>query len=297
MGSFALARVRKRMAGRTTPEMGFEMSEALQHPVPPVLLHIASSALIESAEAIAVEQWVDQAGMTVGRCPDVYLGLAQALGKSPRDLRAVLVSVEDLLTDEFEFFSLLSRARRDFPVLVYGTRCPDRVIRALQSGAKGLATQDAVLALSERSERPAFREESALATPPLAVPPPSMPVVSEKLDTNSTAMLIEEIEDEPREDANPAVTARVPWLRYSDGPARQRPSAPKQERVEPSSTGGVHDAETCNGRPPGKCEREYEPLLTEQELAALLADDLDDVALQEREMLTGDGELPGSGTR
>jgi hypothetical protein len=299
------------------------MSEALQQSVQPALLHIVGSAIVESTEAVAVGQWIDQSGMEVVRCPDVYLGLARALGKSPRDLRAVIVCVEDLLADEFEFFPLLARARRDLPVLVYGARSPELIVRALQLGARGLVTREAVLALGARLERPFLLEEPALAKPraavlpspeplqspnadracsipeaaPVIAPSPATPAV--KCDVNSSLpdAQIEEIEDEPREGAGPIAAARVPWLRYNDGPARQRPSSPKQDRVETSPTGGIHDAEVGNGRPPTHCKREYEPLLTEQELAALLGDDFDDTALREREMLTGDGEVPGSGTR
>ncbi len=313
-----------RATKRRKPGLNFEMSVALNHPVQPTLLHITSSSLIESPEAFAVEQWIEQAGLEVVRCPDVYLGLARALRSSQRDFGAVMVCVEDLLTDEFEFFSLVARMRRDLPVFVYGSQAPERVVRALQSGAKGLATRDAVLALGARFERLAQPAESALAAPSVtpspfaeqskptdafkacsvsvsahetAAPSPSMSLMKPDLVCDPAEVQTEEREVEPREEAGPVATARVPWLRYNVGPARQRPTTAKVEREETSSIGGTHDTEASNGRPPNECKREYEPLLTEQELAALLGDDLDDVALQEREMLTGEGEVPGSGTR
>jgi hypothetical protein len=275
------------------------MTDALNQTLKSVVLHIADSA-VESSEAVAVEQWIGQAGMEVGRCPDVYLGLARVLGNTLCDLRAVIVCVENLSPDEFEFFSLLGRARRELPVFVYAARFPDRVVRALQSGAKGLATRDAMLALGASMERRVEQGEPALEPPPDAVRSSissSTPAAPKDVDSKPAAGLIEDIEDGQWEDAEANTTTRVPWLRYSGGPERQRPVASKAEQEETSSTDGMQVEDMTGATAPHKCEQSYEPLLTEQELAALLGDDFDDVVAQEREMLTGDNEVPGSGTR
>ena len=48
---------------------------------------------------------------------------------------------------------------------------------------------------------------------------------------------------------------------------------------------------------PCSLEDHYEPLLTEQELAALLGDEMSDISREERDMLAGDDETPGGGAR
>lgn len=305
------------------------MKDALEKSVQPALLHIAGAAQFDLPEALAVEEWVTQAHLEVERCPDVYLGLARALRYSQLQCHAVVVGVEDLSPGEFEFFSVLARARRDLPVLVYGARVPDRVIRALEMGARGLATQEAILSLeariqsrdqSDQSEEPAavpipaaappsphrprpfdFVKPSPVveAAPTITVPTPPAHTEAPIVESKPTIAREDEVEDEPQDNASPIAAARVPWLRYSGGPARQRPGSANTEHKEPASADRIHNVDSANGKRLRECgsERVYEPLLTEQELAALLGDDLDDLSLQEREMLTGEGDAPGGAKR
>lgn len=301
------------------------MKEALEKSVQPALLHIAGAVLLDSPEALAVEEWVQQAGMQVGRCPDVYLGLARILRNSPPQCDGVVVGVEDLSQSEFEFFSVLLRARRDMPVLVYGARVPDRVVRALEMGARGLATRDAILSLGAKTQPREQREEPTAVPIPAAAPPsphrfrpfdfvkpspvveaapiiaaptPPPPIATPIPESKPMTAQENEVEDEPQDNASPVAAARVPWLRYAGAPARQRPAANAESR-EPAPAERIHVVDSANGKRPRECppQRDYEPLLTEQELAALLGDDLDDLSLQEREMLTGEGDAPGSAKR
>ena len=280
--------------------IGFTMADVSNDAVQPTVLHIAGSPLGASPEALAVEKWIEQSGMGVSRCPHVYLGLAHTLGDSSGELIAIVVQVEDLSPGEFEFFSLVAQTRRNLPVLVYGSRRPELVVRAMQSGATGLATRELVLALGARCEQQTKSNEPAIAQPPAAIPtvlePPKTMDANMGDSAAQNAVHTERIDIEPKEDADRTESARVPWLRYSDGPERQRPTSKEDRRGSPSIR-DAHDAQTSNGSPPDDDERRYEPLLTEHELAALLGDDLDEAALQEREMLTGEGELPENGTR
>ena len=305
------------------------------------ILHICSSSLPPSGEALAIEKWVVEAGLEVVRCDDLYMGLAKAMGKMAGRFLAVVVCVEDCSPDDCEFFSILAKSRRDLPVYVYGSRSPDRIVRALESGARGLASRDVVQALSSRlqwrTDFPVPDLEPAVTPSRSASPQRDFvgPVVEsgrcvEKpeactLDEGAASTLspsedVVEKEDEPHADpANDSdgeghddaaederveeerSGARVPWLRYSGGPERKRPPSANENRPRAHAESPAPRTHASNGSaktpPRAACERTYEPLLTEQELAALLGDDLDDTAMQEREMLTGEGEVPGSGTR
>jgi hypothetical protein len=315
------------------------MSDPLKHSSQSAILHVCSSFLAQSEEALAVEQWVTDAALEVVRSEDMYMGLAKAMGKSSGRFVAVIVCTEDCSPSDYEFFSILARARRDLPVYVYGSKSPDRVVRALESGARGLASRDAVAALSSRlawrADSLQLDTQSAVISPraasphdafiaPAGAPPecldegkvcsrdetasfhlsPSKAAVANKDEAAATEAGAShgetEGEDSVAEEADSGASARVPWLRYSGGPERKRPSSSNDERrvSRPDSPAPVAQASNGSARvAPIPCERHYEPLLTEQELAALLGDDLDEMAMQEREMLTGEGEAPGSGTR
>lgn len=325
-------------------------AQVSDQPVSPgLVLHISASSIPDPATPI--DQWIAQAGLEPVRCPDVYLGLARAL-RSQSGFSAAVVYVEDLTNSEFEFFSILSRSRREMPVFVYGSRHPDRIVRALESGARGLASREAILALGAAAARRMTAGAAPVAALPIPAPSPAVapfaepigaPVVpsvtapeiavSRKPESVQHApdhVLAQEVpresqmaEDEsassvsePADASAPEIApgsseARVPWLRYAGGPIRQGPGAqarPVRERVRPAPPAvvdgksvaqpeKVQEAAPMAAIKPCLDEREYEPLLTEQELAALLGDDLGEIALQEREMLTGEGEVPGGGTR
>lgn len=308
---------------------------------PKLILHIAGS----SSPDTPVEQWIAQAGLESVRCPDVYVGLARALHNLP-GLCGVIVDTDNLSISEFEFFAILSRTRRELALLVHGSRHPDRVVRALESGARGLATREALVALagamnrrSSPSTLPVAAPASAEAAPssarqapdvvpatapqipaivtPVRAPIEPHPPAQQPVQEQAEVSLEDTPSGEPSSDSSEgdsaaaASEARVPWLRYTGGPVRQAPgeaARPVRERVRPAAAPAVESAPASTPKPPDEfisptvlkaaCSpREYEPLLTEQELAALLGDDLADVALQERELLTGDGEVPGGGTR
>lgn len=87
-----------------------------------------------------------------------------------------------------------------------------------------------------------------------------------------TRTIENEVNEELTGDNEPAQSVRVPWLRYSGRPERKGPASPNAECAEAAEkrTAGP---EAGNGAAARERERGYEPLLTEQELAALLGDD------------------------
>jgi hypothetical protein len=73
-------------------------------------------------------------------------------------------------------------------------------------------------------------------------------------------------EDKRGTEEEPDAPARVPWLRYTDGPSRVAPSRNPTEL--PANTGTEKDAD--EPLPASSAE----PLLTPEELAALMSDDI-----------------------
>lgn len=203
--------------------------------------------------------------------PDVYRTLAWLCTRKPdgrfeHTPRAVLVCVDQLAPEEFEFFGLMAHLRPGLTVLVYGQDRSPAITRALQGGAGALLTPAALEALRVEEPTPA-----ADAAPP-AEPPTDAP------DSPVTATLVgdeeeedEELLDEPSEEEEefeePSPT-RVPWRTYNDRPQRIAPSR------RPDGNGA--DARpTIQGKATG---RSSAPLLSEEELRALIGDDVSSLA-------------------
>ena len=103
----------------------------------------------------------------------------------------------------------------------------------------------------------------------------------------------------PEAEDLPEGPVRVPWLKYQDAPVRSGPKrqAVSEEEVEPVNEEEVErvieeevqrastDELRTPERSPAPASEEYEPLLTEEELRALLGDDF------------GRGTMEGNGER
>lgn len=306
----------------------------------PVLLHIVPTAAADSSDAKAIAQWCNEAGLSVEHCPHVYLGLATILrNRNPSSGSAhaapvvgVVVHVDDLTAGEFEFFELVERNRRDVPVFVYGPRSADKVVQALHSGARGLATREALAALRSRhperndAVKPPDRPSTVIATdikPVISIDPaqgdaatrlepprelsqevahpenqvPQSSVSPSKATPAAAAPSAPvSLEDADENSEEPPSVVRVPWLRYNGGPERTAPG----QRVKPAAaneTPRTEDPPVELFSSPCSMSDVYEPLLTEQELAALLGDEVSDITAAERDMLAGDGEKPGGKAR
>lgn len=265
-----------------------------------------------SDQATEIDAMLLAESLSVEVSPDVYRGLARICADRPSQsstgpaLRAVLVCVDDFGPAELEFFSIVSRVRRAIPVLVYGQeRYNFRVAKAIELGATGTATADAIRSIAP-AHAPSPPEplvgddvdlEVVADSPPLestpveAVHPQPVEAIAEPVDTVPEPVPESKLEPEappiesdteksaPAKDRNAGRRARVPWQRYTDGPTRTAPRRPPpseptvpEEEPEPSLT-----EDLVSPLDPLK-----EPLLTQAELQALLGDDISAIAPEER---------------
>ena len=215
----------------------------------PIIFHIGSATGLSQSHGFAdqIKTLLGTLRVNVQSFPDVYRGLAQICSDRSPDPQAVLVCVDDLVASELEFFSILARLRRDLPVYVYGQdRSKSRMARAMEFGATAEATESLL---------------RALAASPAPKPEPALAPELEPVARDETVAL----EGEARydRDAKPteAAPVRVPWLRYAAAPGRKAPSR---------DTGSVQptDHDEPGDTTAGFCQ----PLLTEEELQALLGD-------------------------
>ena len=350
----------------------------------PLIIHVRNPQVKQGRLGSAnVAEWLAESGLDVRLCDDVYLGLAMILRTRDPRLRAVVACVDDIRTEEFEFFTLVARFRVDLPVYVYGRdHASPRVTRAIELGATGEATEAAIEALkppthdndipdtanqSVERERP----DQGLSIVPDAVgrdrlsiesirdserrdpcakgateqqPQDGKELEGERSVKEETAPTRNESGTVGHEEPDDAV--RLPWLRYANRPVRQGPKdrvaqhdvpSPQPSPLEgegaapginPDATGrmapginrdttrrtapGINPDATPQPQPQAASsvsdtKPDYEPLLTEAELEALMNDDFDDfdsdevhpngLGLHEREMLTGDGAEGEGGRR
>ena len=267
----------------------------------------------------------------VQNCGDVYRGLARLCREKEGQeaWQAIFVCVDGLGSAEMEFFSIVSRTRRDLDVYVYGgDRSASQVARAIERGASGEATEEVVRKLAAmpvtesrvgsappevprgesaaNSEAPTVQHpgtgESAREPSPhpaasdvaasIAQVEPSVSASAEPgattsdqqhadiagipstatpaeppettSDETSAAQADETEAREEADDKASAATVRVPWLRYGDGPAR---TPPKRSESSPNRSESPR-------RSASKASPQHEPLLTDEELQALLGDDI-----------------------
>ena len=236
-------------------------------------------------------------------CGDPYRGLARLCRDDWEAPRAVVVCVDGLGKAEMEFFSIVSRTRPRTNVYVYGDeRAASLIATAIELGAAGKATDDVINNLAATAAQP--HTESPTAAPPHIVTPEepilevSMSAVASKDSPSpppasdfATAVSREPLVTAPAEPVPPAPTesspkladkpgqgerteevasegsVRVPWRRYKGGPVRKGP----QERKSPSD-----DPNTAEPAKPRVSS--HEPLLTEEELQALIGNDIAAVA-------------------
>ena len=255
-----------------------------------------------------VETWIAQSGIACEEC-DAYRGLARLMRDTRRVIRAVVVCADDLDRCEFDLFGLVGRYRPDVTLLAYGRTERSHDLRsALDCGAL-LCTQAALarltpgplrsaddatapsrswLGLPRLASGPSRSPEQAPLPPVASAPAPSTaktPVAPEP-DTDRIASR-DNGPPEQKGGHEPALAeplegpARVPWVRYGDVPVRQKPTDAAAP-VLPSSK------ETNGSEPPARPLDAYEPLLTDEELRALMSDDFEGLGVNERESLLDD---------
>lgn len=217
---------------------------------------------------------------------DVYRAMAwlcarKVDGRFEHTPRVVVACVDHLAAEEFEFFALVAQLRPDLAVLVYGRDGSPGVGRALQAGARGVFTPSALESLRTQVKG-AVRDDVPTAGPiedPIASPAPHSAAGVEAEEEEE--VLSEPAEEEELEAAPPT---RVPWRTYDDRPQRLAP--PRR----PNGNG-------ADSRPTGSGasgSRRSTPLLSEEELRALIGDDISSLAPPEpgfnEENVHGHGE-------
>ncbi len=272
-------------------EPGYNAARRVLHVHPP-----------SAADHEEIAQAIADAGCAPIPCPDVYRALAGLGRGSEAGFGAVVVSVDRLDPAEFEFFQLAARHHRRVPVYVYGQRnAAEKVRTALRLGARQVVDAVSLRPLlgpdrtappapsaedrgaePPEADAPALHEVTALSEPDRPAPDagarPIVPLSVENDEPAAGAAVPagaaprEETypDDEPpgadddSVEVEPAQTprrgaARVPWLRYDDAPQRTPPRRITPAAGKPASAPAGHEPEA--------------PLLSPEELQALLADD------------------------
>ncbi|MCH7592134.1 MAG: hypothetical protein IH989_05065 [Planctomycetes bacterium] len=227
-----------------------------------------------SACADDMDTRLGSVGLPVETCYDVYRGLARVCKDSGSSFRALILCMDVLGSFELEFFTVIARARPHLPVYIYGeTAEGTRKARALESGAVSDVTDDVLDRLGDRN--PVTRRTSKLARPVDTALDDRLAREADDAEPRASALAdtaqAEACGSAPDEPVEPAVEERdsqvqVPWLSRDGGPVRRGPGEhpPVEDAAAPDRTLG----EDASIRGP------HEPLLTDQELRALMGDDL-----------------------
>ncbi len=227
-----------------------------------------------------VEQALDQAPTPPEIVHNVYHALVRLVRDDGNQPSAAVVCVDDLDPEELEFFTILARRRGMPPVYVYGhERSLSKLGRAVELGATGEANLDLVARLL--SPEPVV--EPPRATGPIDLTAGERyeafePVDRSDAEEDAVLPISAHPGDQDRhvaESAPPAAkpellsneeeTAsppRVPWRQYNNGPPRKAPSQTPPTRETP-----------IESVPKDADEDVHQPLLTDEELRALIGDD------------------------
>ncbi len=174
----------------------------------------------------------------------------------------MIICLDGLGTSEFEFFSIISKLRRDLKVYVYSAaHSESRTAKAVELGATGPVTREILAELAGSPPVPMTVETPARTSERMTDKPVSPP--NAQHGHASVAHAIPTPEQPRIDDEDAPKHARVPWLRYSDRPARVAPSRREPPPQPP-------DPQLQAPTPSRSCE----PLLTEEELRALMSDDI-----------------------
>ena len=221
------------------------------------VLHVRPPSLAGSTE---IADAIAEAGCRAVPCPDVYRAMARLGAARNNRFCAVVVCVDLMESAEFEFFQLAAKHYRDTPVYVVGSGyAQPRIESALRLGARQ-AVEAAELAevlkpaaapepFPQAAPEPDETEEARTAQPE---PPPV--VVTD--DDGESTQKEKPAEPEPKSRKKRGRTARVPWLPQDDLPQRVPP-----KRDEPAE-----------GRPESAPDEPQKPLLSQEELDALMGD-------------------------
>jgi len=230
------------------------------------LVHVATGPLQTVGR---VDSLLRKWGIRACTFSDAYRALVRLGRSEPTSFNAVIVCVDFISPGEFEFFEIVGRDHPDVDLYVYGDdRCDHKITRAIELGARGRLTDDAVRAMAQ--DMPAVDEAEPSAAPQM----PSQGDTREPAARRSAKAGEKTVSSEHnRGHQDETVTGkkvkreptgvRVPWLGYADGPRRIPPRRADKRANESSSI------------QPSSVTDDQEPLLTDAELEALIGRDED----------------------
>ncbi len=248
------------------------------------VLHVAEAAGPFSA---AVEQAVASADAELVTVPDVYRALAGLLRPPGEGYDAVVVCLDGMEVAEGEFFSLVARLPASISMMVYGRAGhPDLLAEALARGGVEVRDAAAVPAMIERRSGTARAaavqptsspEVPVTPTPPAATPEPparvdgrvaapvdvtTRPQVEPERPAEDALEPPDEPEPEPISEAEPSdEPTELPSEPDGAPPVPWAPPAQRPQRRAPAP---------ATSEPVNRAEEGEQPLLTEEELRALL---------------------------
>ncbi len=263
------------------------------------ILHIADG---RSPMTGRMQESLGGLGLDVVACKDVHRGLGAMVARQASPFVAAVVCAEWLTADEIEFFSVVARYFPNVPVFVYGRAEgtarseaaalsmrswlePDQLDPLLDllhiSPPEPVSRPSPRIELSEIPEppsiaAPAEQPEPAVAEAarPAAEPAPPEAEMQAPAEAPAPPQEPQGPQRQPAESAGrpePAGRPPVPWAPSPHRPKRTPPSQPATQQAGPTPP---HEQLEQKGIPPAEdASREPEPLLTKQELDALMADD------------------------
>lgn len=222
------------------------------------VLHVAPAG---HSPAERMSEALGEAGCEVIACADLYRALARMGRNQGGQLCAVVVCLDPTDAAQPEFLQLAARHHRRVPVYVYAeSHARSKIDLALRLGAKDTIrpeTANRVLPYSAPAPTAAPNESASVESQ--AAGPTAQRPADEPAESMVPARSDGDREEQPdAEMEEPAGPARVPWLRYDGGPKRTppQPTPARARRLEPTED-----------------KMEPEPLLTPEELQALIGND------------------------
>lgn len=230
------------------------------------ILHLASdSPLSESFEAALADL-----GLGAVKVGDPYKALARIVCRPERSFGAVLADLDAFVGSELEFFTHVGRLSPTTATYVYAGRRTELIERAIALGSWGRIAPEML--------------EDRLGRLLAASAPPTQPVpATEPTSTPTTEAQAEpSVADEP-EVTEPEAAPSSPDADDGAVPPRQPPVRIPPDRRRPADSPGQPAAASPGGEaapgasgtePPSPRDGGADPLITTEELEALLGDDV-----------------------
>lgn len=232
----------------------------------------AASARTPTGKVGAIERALLASARPVDSVDNVYHALLHLIWGQTGDYLSAIVCVDEMEHAELEFFTILAQRSHCPPIYAYGHERSQSVLgRAVELGSAGVATPELVTALVARTAPrtpPALERDTPPPAPNYGVEPvdapPGAPAAGPPRDQEPPPP--DAAVEHETDDAESDEPARVPWRTYdtvSRHPPRRQPPPP---RTPPGPA-------PSESKPAPADDYESTPLLTDEELRALIGDD------------------------